>query len=328
MDVIVLEFREQLKLDPSVKVPSAHKIVEQAKQWILGAYAAVTVQLAAMDEAQKTHVDAGMERYDKEYQQMVNKDGDHVASPHGLYAHAKALDYVDEWLSGCFLIYLCRRRDCLHFARNIHWVTTDAKAVTAITQGAIARDGGYQFRCAHCGEQFNQFKPKDGTLIGATHIITFNAPSGQARMMLLSAPSDSETGLINSMKEATLKVPEEVQNMSRDEQLKELFGLMRTRSLPIFFKHQVFSEKVKAHIDGINEKGKRVWYYDHLLNGYEGNTLKDPSVKQHFAFDFDAVGAEDAVVVTPIVMRKFLALLTSQHRVVQDLQAMRVSPCK
>ena len=326
MDAIVQEFEEQLRIDPCMtKMPNKRQIVEQAKSWILDAHAAVTAQLNAMAQEQVAHVEAGLERYEQEYEQMTERDGDHVASAHGLVAHAKALDYVDEWLPGSFLIYLCRRRACLAFARNIHWITTDAAAVAAIMRGQPVQESGYQFRCARCGEKYNKFQERSENLVGATHIMTFNSPSGQPRMMLLAAPSDAEEGLLNSMKEATLTVPQEVANMTRDEQLKELFSLMHTRSVPLFFQPQVLQEHIKTKIDGINRVStKREWLYQHLLDGYEGNSLKDPAVKQLFAFDLDVPGAEDAVVVSPIVMRKFCALLTSQQKVVSGLKALTV----
>ena len=64
---------------------------------------------------------------------------------------------IPRWVPGCSCVYLCRRRGCLGYFANRHWITTDATAVQAMMNGSETAEGGYQFRCPDCGEQYQQF---------------------------------------------------------------------------------------------------------------------------------------------------------------------------
>ena len=71
----------------------------------------------------------------------------------------------------------------------------------------------------------------------------------------------------------------------------------------------MLSDDAKSKIDRINESStKKQWFYNHLQNGINGFTLRDPDVSKLFGVSSSG-DVQSTLVMGPAEIRKFVALL-------------------
>ncbi len=309
------EIEFQLKQGKTIKRTRA-TLIAAARTWLQEMRATIINDIENMKAEQKRHVELANLRYEEELKKTAESGGDHVATPHGIFTDAHALDYADHITPNVLRLYLCRRRDCLHFFRNNQWITTDVEAVLALSDQPVDDQAkwksGYQFRCPQCGEAYSCFGAESSTLIAANFVVTFTGPGGAERMVLMELPGSAVSGWFAGIMEATHEmIDPTIKDMSRGAQIQALMKMMQQFAPILHMKPMKVSAYAKQHTDWINASStKKLWYYHHLNDGILGASLHDPEFKDMLGgANFRVMGGEAGLVMTAPMARHFIALL-------------------